>query len=269
MADLKARILDEKLTPIERLTLLMEVLRSPEGCRWDRKQTHLSLLPYLIEETYEVVETIESGRSADLKEELGDLLCQIVFHAQLARERGEFDINDSINCLVDKLIRRHPHVFGEKKDLDPQQVHDQWERHKVQSGEKESALSGLPRSMPALTMAFRIGEKAGGCGFDWSKATDVIGKIKEELSEIIQEMNSSSAGQKDRLENEIGDLLFAVVSLSRKLGIEPELALKRALDKFRRRFERLEAEMENRGRKLEDYTIDQLEEIWQELKRRV
>jgi len=268
MSDLKARVLDENLTPFERLTLLMQILRSTEGCSWDRKQTHRSLLPYLIEETYEVIETIESGRLVDLKEELGDLLCQIVFHAQLAHERGEFHINDTINLLVDKLIRRHPHIFGEKRDLDPQEVRDQWERIKVQSGEKESVLSGLPRSMPALTMAFRVGEKAGGYGFDWAESGEVIEKVEEELAEIQQELVSHSPDRKDRLENEIGDMLFAVASLARKLGIDPEMALKRALDKFCRRFGHMADRIRNQGAEFEDYTIEQLEEMWQQLKRR-
>ncbi|HUV31854.1 MAG TPA: nucleoside triphosphate pyrophosphohydrolase [Acidobacteriota bacterium] len=267
MSDLKAQVLDKSLPPFKRLTLLMEMLRSPQGCNWDRKQTHETLLPYLIEETYEVVDSIAYQRYAELKEELGDLLCQVVFHAQLARERGEFDIDDAVTHLVDKLIRRHPHVFGRPRDLSPQEVRDQWEKIKVNSGEKPSVLSGLPRSMPALTMAFRMGEKAGGFGFDWSDPTEVMEKVEEELKELRQEIFSPSREGGDRIESEVGDLLFATASLARKLSVDPELALKRALDKFRRRFERMEGEIASRGGTFDEYTLEQLEQLWQELKR--
>jgi tetrapyrrole methylase family protein/MazG family protein len=267
MTDLKAKVLDKKLSPFERITLLMSLLRSPEGCAWDRKQTHKSLLPYLIEETYEVVEVIESGHYEDLKEELGDLLCQVVFHAQLARERGDFDVNDSINFLVDKLIERHPHVFGEKKELSPQQVRDQWELIKNHKDDEKTVLSGLPRSMPALTMAFRIGEKAGGVGFDWGKPAEVLAKIEEEIGEIKEELNAAPKLNKESLTSEIGDLLFATASLARKLDIEPETALRAALDKFRTRFAKLEKRVSSSGGGFDDYTLEELENIWQQVKK--
>ncbi|MBD3331226.1 nucleoside triphosphate pyrophosphohydrolase [candidate division GN15 bacterium] len=263
MDDLKARLDDPELTPFERLLLVMRILRSPEGCAWDRKQTHKSLQPYLIEESYEVLEAIEKGDFTDLKEELGDLLCQIVFHGQLAAEEGRFTTEDSVNHITNKLIRRHPHVFGERKDLDPDQVRDQWEQIKVESGEKKSVLGGLPGSMPALMMAFRIGEKAGGVGFDWDRPADVLEKIAEELDEIKAEMAS---GDKDALEDEIGDMLFAAASLSRKLDIDPERALKRALEKFRARFELLEKVVKASHRPFADYSLDELEAIWQRVK---
>ncbi|MBD3403726.1 nucleoside triphosphate pyrophosphohydrolase [candidate division GN15 bacterium] len=258
---------DPGLTPFERLTVLMEILRSPEGCAWDRKQTHESLVPYLIEEAYEVIEVIEAGRYDDLAEELGDLLTQVVFHAQLGRERGAFDINDAVNSVVNKLVNRHPHVFGERKDLKPQQVRDQWEKIKTSSGEKPSVLGGLPRTMPALTMAFRMGEKAGGVGFDWKQAADVLEKIDEELAELRAELQPGAAVDKERLSDEIGDLLFATASLARKLDIEPEVALRRALEKFRSRFERMELVVRDSGGGFDDYSLDELEEIWQGLKR--
>jgi tetrapyrrole methylase family protein/MazG family protein len=267
MRDLKARVLDERLSPFERLVKLIDVLRSPEGCNWDRAQTHQSLVPYLIEETYEVVDTIESGRIDELREELGDLLVQVVFHAQLAKERNEFSVNDAISDVVAKLIRRHPHVFGEKKDLDPQQVRDQWERIKTQSGEKKSVLSGLPRSMPALTMAYRIGEKAGGAGFDWAKPQDVLEKIDEETREVRQAMQSGSTDHKELLTDELGDLLFATASLARKLHIDPEYALKKSLEKFRMRFDELERQVSESGAKFSDHTVESLEELWQAIKR--
>ncbi len=263
MSDTSRQILDPKLRAFERLVRIMAILRSEDGCAWDRKQTHQSLLPYLIEETYEVVEAIQVGDYAELKEELGDLLCQVVFHAQLAAERDDFDIDDSVNAIAEKLINRHPHVFKEKADLEPQQVRDQWEKIKINNEEKKSVLAGLPKSMPALMMAFRMGEKAGGLGFDWDDATEVLDKLEEETREIKQELQ---AGDKDRLAEEIGDLLFATASLARKLEIDPELALKKALLKFKRRFEKLEKHIKEKGRSFDDYTLSELEDIWQSLK---
>ncbi|MCP4685869.1 MAG: nucleoside triphosphate pyrophosphohydrolase [bacterium] len=266
MADLKARIEDSSLTPFERLCLVMEILRSPEGCAWDRAQDHKSLLPYLIEETYEVAEAIEAGDPGALKEELGDLLCQIVFHAQLASEQEAFDVQDSVNSIVDKLIHRHPHVFGERKDLAPSQVRDQWEKIKTESGEKDSVLGGVPSSMPALTMAFRMGEKAAGVGFDWNRPEEVIDKINEELNEIDEARGGESSGRQERLTDEIGDLLFAVASLSRKLQVDPETALRQALQKFRRRFAEMERRVTNNGGRFDDHSLDSLEAIWQLVK---
>jgi tetrapyrrole methylase family protein/MazG family protein len=263
MPDIKNAVFDKTITPFQRLTALMEVLRSPEGCSWDRKQSHKSLLPCLIEETYEVIEAIEAEDSDALREELGDLLCQVVFHGQLAKEAGAFNIDDSINCIVDKLVRRHPHVFAEQKELTPKQVRDQWEKIKVESGEKQSVLSGIPSSMPALTMAFRIGQKAGGAGFDWGKAADVIDKLREEIGEINKAMQQ---GDREALTDEIGDLLFAVASLARKLEIDPEQALRQALKKFRQRFEKLEQQVKGTGRTFESFTLEQLEEMWQSIK---
>jgi MazG family protein len=267
MSDLKARVVDERLSPFERLVTLMAILRSPDGCNWDREQTHQTLVPYLIEEAYEVVETIHSDRLGDLREELGDLLVQIVFHAQLASERKEFSVDDAINDVVAKLIHRHPHVFGEKKDLQPQEVRDQWERIKTKSGEKKSVLSGVPASMPALTMAFRVGEKAGGAGFDWPDAASVLEKIHEEVGEVSQEMTQGSAGREDLLTAEIGDLLFAVASLARKLRIDPEYALKKSLATFRNRFDEMERRANKNGTTLDQHSLDSLEEIWQSVKR--
>lgn len=241
----------------------MAVLRSDKGCAWDRKQTHESLVKYLIEEAYEVVEAVEAGNPEMLCEELGDLACQIAFHAQIASENGQFDAGDAIDSINDKLIRRHPHIFGERKDLSPSQVRDQWEKIKVESGEKASVLSGVPRNMPALLMAYRIGEKAGGVGFDWSEASPVLDKIEEELCEIKAEMKH---GGQANLEEEVGDLLFAAASLARKLDVDPEQALRQALSKFRARFERLEKAVNDSGMRFDEYSLEQLEEIWQRIK---
>ncbi|UCE23233.1 MAG: nucleoside triphosphate pyrophosphohydrolase [Candidatus Zixiibacteriota bacterium] len=263
MQDSERNPLEPNLSPFERLVAIMAVLRSERGCAWDRKQTHQSLLPYLIEEAYEVVEAVESGDSDMLCEELGDLICQVVFHAQMAKEANAFDIDDALKRIGDKLIQRHPHIFGDRKELNPQQVRDQWEKIKVESGEKKSVLAGLPKSMPALLMAYRMGEKAGGVGFDWTDPSEVMDKVLEELDEIRGEL---AAPQRDRLAEEIGDLLFAVASLSRKLQVDPEHALRVALAKFRDRFSRLEDAVRQSGRSFEDYTLEQLEQIWQRIK---
>ncbi|MEW5923730.1 MAG: nucleoside triphosphate pyrophosphohydrolase, partial [Candidatus Zixiibacteriota bacterium] len=170
--------MSHKIEPFNKLVEIMATLRSPGGCNWDRKQTHESLLPYLIEETYEVVEAIENRDPMHLREELGDLLIQIIFHARIAEEAGYFSINDAINDINEKLINRHPHVFGEKKDLQPQEVRDQWEKIKIDSGEKKSVINGIPKSAPALVKAFRFGEKAGGVGFDWNNPSEVLDKVK-------------------------------------------------------------------------------------------
>jgi tetrapyrrole methylase family protein/MazG family protein len=265
MSKLLAQIEDPSLTPFERLVKLLAILRSPEGCNWDRKQTHQSLVPYLIEESYEVVDAIERNHYPALREELGDLAVQLVFHAQLAAERGEFTIHDALSDVVTKLINRHPHVFGERKDLNPQQVRDQWEQIKTSSGEKNSVLGGIPPGMPALTMAFRIGEKAGGVGFDWPKADDVFDKIAEEIAELRLELELPQR-DKERIANEIGDLLFAIASLSRKLEIEPETALRSALKKFRSRFNELEKRVTFSGNKFTDFSLEQLESLWQQIK---
>jgi tetrapyrrole methylase family protein/MazG family protein len=264
--DLKNRVLDTALPPFERLLSLMSLLRSPEGCAWDRAQTHQTLLPYLIEEAYEVVEAVEEGTDDDLREELGDLLCQVVFHAQLASERDVFRMDDSIVSIVNKLIHRHPHVFGERKDLAPQQVRDQWEKIKTDSGEKKSVLAGLPRSMPALTMAFRIGEKAGGVGFDWRQPSDVLEKIEEELAEIREELAKDEDCSQERLDDEFGDLLFAAASAARKAGVDPETALMRALNKFRDRFETMEATIRGKGLRFDECTLEEMEAVWQQVK---
>ncbi|MFZ5501121.1 MAG: nucleoside triphosphate pyrophosphohydrolase [Candidatus Micrarchaeota archaeon] len=259
----KDQVTDPDKPPFERLVRLMEVLRSPEGCAWDRKQTHQSLIPYLIEEAYEVVEAIEGENFDELREELGDLLVQVVFHAQLAAEADRFTINDSIVSVVNKLIARHPHVFGERKALDPKQVRDQWEQIKVDSGEKDRVLAGVPKAMPALNLAFRVGEKAGGVGFDWKEPEDVLLKLEEEIAEIRERLE---AGDRKGASEEIGDLLFATSSLARKLDADPERILREAVNKFIDRFGRLEDQVKASGRRFKEFTLDELEAIWQSIK---
>jgi MazG family protein len=264
MPTLKEQVLDPSLTPFEQLIMLFAVLRSEQGCAWDRKQTHKSLLPYLLEEGYEVIEAVETEDDKLLKEELGDLLCQIVFHAQLAKERQVFTIDEVITRVVTKLVDRHPHVFGEQTSLTPQQVRDQWEKRKIETKEKKSVLGGVPFSMPALTLAFRMGEKAGGVGFDWREPKEVLEKTKEELAEIEEALASSD---KKQIEEEIGDLLFALASFARKLDIDPEQALKGSLRKFKARFEQVEAAVEKSGRQFADFDLPELESLWQQAKK--
>ncbi len=253
----------DKMTPFNKLRQIMATLRAPGGCNWDRKQTHKSLLPYLIEETYEVVDAIEKEDTTLLREELGDLLIQVVFHSQIAEEAGKFTVDDSINDICDKLIRRHPHVFGEKKDLNPTEVRDQWEKIKIDSGEKESVINGIPKSAPALIKAFRFGEKAAGVGFDWENAADVMDKVKEELAEIEAEIES---GDNEKLESEIGDMLFALASLARKKDINPEQALNKTLDKFKKRFNYIEDNVKKSGKPFAEFSLEELEAFWQQAK---
>lgn len=264
MATLKEQVLDPSLTPFEQLVMLFAVLRSEQGCAWDRKQTHKSLLPYLVEESHEVIEAVESEDDKLLKEELGDLLCQIVFHAQLAKERQVFTVDEVISRVITKLVDRHPHVFGEQTSLTPQQVRDQWEKRKIETKEKTSVLGGVPFSMPALTLAFRMGEKAGGVGFDWNEPKEVLEKTKEELTEIEVAL---AAGDKRQIEEEIGDLLFVLASFARKLDIDPEQALKGSLRKFKTRFQLMEAQVEKSGRQFAEYNLHELEALWQQAKK--
>jgi len=263
----KTRILDPKTPPFERLVLTMAYLRSEKGCAWDRKQTHQSLIPYLIEETYELVEAVESQNPEKIKEELGDLICQVVFHAQIASEIDQFKIDDALSTITEKLIERHPHIFKEEKSLEPHEVRQQWEKIKLaKRGEnRKSAISGLPKGMPALQMAFRIGEKAGGFGFDWGNSADVLSKIEEEVSEIKKEANSLDH---ERLAEEVGDLLFAVSSFARKSGIDPEAALRQALTKFQRRFEIMEKEVDRLDKKLYNLPPIELDRLWELVKKK-
>jgi tetrapyrrole methylase family protein/MazG family protein len=253
----------DNLPPVERLRKIMSCLRAEDGCNWDKSQTHKSLLPYLIEETYEVVEAIESGSSEKLREELGDLLIQIYFHSQIAEEEKWFNIDDVASDICDKLLRRHPHVFGEKRDLNPEQVRDQWEKIKVDSKEKESVLSGIPRSMPGLLLAYRVGEKAAGVGFDWEDAKDIFDKLKEESAEFEKEFNEND---KERMTDELGDLMFAMVNLARKLKIDPEYAIRRTVDRFIERFGYIEKTLKSQGRKLSETNLEEMEKLWNQAK---
>lgn len=261
----------------ERLVDIMRRLRAPDGCPWDREQTHASLRPFVLEETYEVLEAIERGSPAELCEELGDFLFEAVFLAQLSEEAGDFGIGDAIDAICDKLVRRHPHVFARTEGetaLTSRQVIEKWEtlkaREREAAGESPTrattVLSGVPKTLPSLLRAFEISARAAAVGFDWARPADVLDKIDEEVAEVRHEVESGATGNLSRAEEEMGDLLFAIANLSRKLGIEPEAALRRANQKFTERFDALERAFVARGQSLATATLEEMETEWQRVK---
>ena len=255
---------------IDQLIDIIAKLRSPGGCPWDQEQTHASLRAGLIEEAYEVVEAINTGDDANLREELGDLLLQSVFHAQIAAEEGRFNFDDVARSLVEQLLRRHPHVFGEDRCADSAEVLRKWDdikrAEKGDKGEKAaSALDGISGGLPALMRAEKVQKKAARVGFDWSEAAPVVAKIREELAEVEAELPAGSA---EKIEDEIGDLLFSVVNLARKLKVDGETALQRATDKFASRFRAVEGLARERGIALDKLSLAELDVLWDEVKRR-
>lgn len=249
------------------LITIMRKLRAPGGCPWDAEQTHESLKRYLLEEAYEVIEAIDSGSDDLLKEELGDLLLQPVFHAAIAEERGSFTIDDVMTTLTDKLIRRHPHVFGDQQISDSQAQIVNWEKIKKQEkgDERRSALSGVPPHLPALMKAHKISEKASRVGFDWEHVDQVMAKVLEELHEFEEAMTQ---GNQERMEAELGDLLFALANLGRFLSLDPEEALRKTITRFQHRFSHIEQRLNEQGRQLQDADLDEMETLWQEAKQR-
>ena len=258
-----------------RLVGIMATLRGPDGCPWDREQTIDSLKPFVLEETYEVLEAIDRHDHAALCEELGDFVFEAVFLAQLEGEAGEFTIADSLQSIADKLVRRHPHVFkrgeGEAALDTAGQVRTRWEEIKAQergaSTKPKTLLSGIAPALPALLRAYHIGVRAASVGFDWTTPGDIVGKIQEEVDELREVVAAEGALDQARAEEEMGDLLFSIANLSRKLGIEPETALRKANDKFTRRFGVLEQHVTDSGRAMKDMTLDELEAAWQLAKR--
>jgi nucleoside triphosphate diphosphatase len=256
-----------------RLLEIMARLRDPAtGCPWDREQSFSTIAPYTIEEAYEVAEAIENGDLAALRDELGDLLLQVVFHARMAEEERLFGFEDVAAAIVDKLVRRHPHVFGEASVRDAAQQTAAWEEQKAaeraaraaEAGTTASALDGVGPALPALTRALKIQRRAGRVGFDWPDAEPVFEKIDEELGELRAELPARDPA---RLEDEVGDLLFAAVNLARKLEVDPETALRRATLKFERRFRRVETLLAAEGRTAGETPLDELERRWQQAKR--
>ncbi len=258
---------DPATSEIERLKNIMNRLRDPGGCPWDREQTPSMLATYLLEETYEVLDAIESGSPGALKEELGDLLLQIVFHARIAQETGEFDLDDVIKEIADKIVRRHPHVFGEDRLSTADQVLTQWEEIKAverKNRRNRSMFASVPATLPALLKALRISSKAARVGFDWSDHEGLFEKIEEETGELRDALRS---GRQVEIEDEIGDLLFTLVNLARRLEIDPEVALQRANRKFIARFQYVEERLRAKGLSLSRENRDRMEILWAEAKR--
>jgi tetrapyrrole methylase family protein/MazG family protein len=252
-------------TAFDTLMELMRRLRAPGGCPWDAEQTHESLKRYLLEETYEVMEAIDAGSVPMMKEELGDLLLQVVFHAVIAEESGKFDMNGIIETLNDKLIRRHPHVFADLEVKDIDQLIENWEKikKKEKGAARKSALSGVPSHLPALLKAHKISEKAARVGFDWSRADEVFAKVLEELKEFEETMLD---GNQERMEAELGDLLFAIANLGRFLSLNPEDALRKTIARFMRRFEHIENSLHKSNREIGDASLYEMEKLWEEAK---
>jgi MazG family protein len=254
-----------------RLVDVVAMLRSPEGCPWDREQTLESLRPFVLEEAYEVLAAIDAGDRKALGGEVGDFLFEGVLLAQLASEAGDFTVADSLQAIVDKLVRRHPHVFGDAARAQSSgEVLGRWEELKARerqasASDEQSILGGVPKTLPSLLRAFEMGSRAAAVGFDWERATDVLAKIEEEVDEL-RRVVVEQASDRARLEEEMGDLLFAIANLARKLGIEPESALRRADDKFARRFTALERGFHARGRDLQHATLEEMEEEWGRIK---
>jgi len=252
---------------LPRLVGLMQRLLAPDGCPWDREQTLQSLLPYLVEETYEVVDALQAGQVADHCEELGDLLLQIVFQAELRHRDGGFGIDEVIEGIVRKLIRRHPHVFGDVHAKNADEALAGWAKlkavEKAKKG-KKGALDGIPNSAPALVRAMRAGEKAGAVGFDWPDVAGVRAKVTEELGELDQ---ACANGDRAAMASELGDLLFAIVNLARKLDLDAEHSLREATDRFGRRFRYMEEKLEVAGRQVRSASPEEQNELWDEAKR--
>lgn len=256
----------------QQLVDIMRTLRSEHGCAWDRQQTLKTLRPFVLQETYELLDALDRDDYGALEHELGDFLFEAVFLAQICEEEGRFSIADSIKSIADKLIRRHPHIFAAAASLTPTEVKQQWEAIKAQersdAGESDkTVLSGVPRAMPSLLRAYELSTRAAQVGFDWPHTDDVIDKAEEEIRELRDAVKTTGAKSREA-EEELGDLLFSLVNVARKLGIEPEAALRVANDKFQRRFDDLERQVTADGHTFRDLNLDQLEARWQVAKQK-
>lgn len=254
------------MMPLDRLLEIMAALRDPDsGCPWDREQTFRTVAPYTVEEAYEVAEAAETGDAAALKDELGDLLLQVIFHARMAEEAGLFDFGAVVAGLSDKLVERHPHVFGGEAIADTAEQTRVWEDRKAAQRGAAGALAGVATTLPALTRAVKLQRRASRVGFDWTDIEPVLAKIDEELAELRVEIDADAPHAK--MEDELGDVLFAVANLARHLDIDPEQALRGTNRKFTRRFEAIEAELARRNQRPEDVTLAAMDEIWERAKR--
>jgi len=260
------RIEEDAAPETEHLLALVARLRGDNGCPWDREQTLESLKPYLIEEAYEVIDAIDKGNARSHSEELGDVLLQVVLHSQLRSEQGEFTFRDVVRQLCDKLVRRHPHVFGDVEVADSNEVLRNWESIKAEekADERRSLLEGVPRHLPALQKAQRVQSRAARVGFDWSEAGDVLAKVEEELQETREAIKDQDAAA---VQEEIGDLLFAVVNLGRFHQIDTEAALRGTIDKFTKRFQEIERRLHARGRAMSDCSLEEMDAVWEDVKR--
>ena len=251
----------------EELIKIVEKLRGPEGCPWDKEQTRESLKPFLIEELYELLDALDENNSEGIKEELGDMLFQVVLHCQLSKEQGLFDINDVIEDITRKMIRRHPHVFGSKNFKTPKEVMTWWEEHKKKEGKsKESVIEGIPKTLPALLKAQKIQHKASRVGFDWEKIEDIFKKLDEEINEFKCALDKKN--QKE-IEDELGDIFFVLVRISNFVGVNPEDALRKTTGKFIQRFRHIEMKASEQGKKLSDMTLEEMDALWEEAKKTV
>jgi tetrapyrrole methylase family protein/MazG family protein len=249
---------------LKKLIDIMAALRSENGCPWDKEQTRESLKPFLLEETYEVLEALDAGNAENLKEELGDLLFQIIFHCRLASERGEFDIDDVIDGISSKMISRHPHVFADAEFKTSKEVLMQWEDRKREEGKmKKSILDGVPKELPSLLRAQKVQSKAAKVGFDWDRIEDVVKKLHEELNEFKEALNRKA--QKE-IEDELGDVFFSLVNISRFVGVNPEDALRKTVSKFISRFRYIEMKAADAGKTLSDMTLSEMDTLWEEAK---
>lgn len=257
-------------TDIRELLSIMASLRDPEGgCPWDLEQDFSTIVPYTIEEAYEVADAISRGDMADLRDELGDLLFQVVFHARMAEETGEFTFDDVVEGIVEKMIRRHPHVFADEDVADAEAQTRAWEEHKAKErhakGQHHSLLDGVTLGLPALSRAQKLQKRAARAGFDWPEVGGVLDKIAEELDEVRVEIDN---GDQAALQGEIGDLLFACVNLARYAGVEPETALRTTNEKFERRFRYIEQALCAQGKELEQCSLEEMDELWNEAKQK-
>ncbi len=253
--------------PFDALCELSARLRAPDGCPWDREQTFESLKTYIIEEAYEVVDAITAGDPGMLAGELGDLLFQIIFVAQIATEQGLFDVDQVCAGINDKMVRRHPHVFGDVAVSGASEVVRNWETIKAGERREKSALAGVPRQLPALLKALRITEKAAAIGFDWERANDVVTKLEEEVRELKVEIESGSVGgAREGVREELGDVLFVIANLARQLGVDPEAALQGANAKFARRFQAMEESAHAQGARLSALSLEELDALWEAAK---
>jgi tetrapyrrole methylase family protein/MazG family protein len=246
------------------LVRLMEVLRSDEGCPWDRAQTVSDLRPYIMEEALELVEAIDSADDEKIKEELGDLLFEIIFVARIMEERGAFSVNDAADSIGKKMIERHPHVFGKERLSTPTEVQDSWTKIKARGNRDNSVLAGITEELPALVIANKYGQRVAEVGFDWDDVSGVLDKLHEEIGELER-----AVGENDRagIEDEIGDILFTVANLGRFLKVHPELALRKTNRKFRGRFRRMEESARKAGKRLPGMSLEELEALWREAKK--